>query len=347
MTREIDRRALLRLAAACVAVGACSRDPAPKASPGTAPSGRLSSSPPAASPSPPPPPPPPPRWTPLPAEPLPRLKQVAANFVQDLANREAGGPPEAVLAAALAGVAAPGLDEAAVLTAAAPLLGEPGSRAEVVYPQFGGLVPDGPSARSASVMVVLRQTLVTPSGASKDVVRTCDVRLVQSGGVWRVTALASAGGEPVDRPDGLDPVAVAVLDDPRIDLPDTARWDVHAGRVALDVLRVLRDTAALAPLSVCVLQTGHPVEVFGTARTSDHTKGRAVDVWAVGGQPVIGQASTGSPLRAVIDAAFAHPRVRQVGSPPGTDLDGPARRRSFVNVVHSDHLHLATRGGTG
>lgn len=336
MSGELDRRSLLRLGAACLALTACSNEPARPAAGPTATPPR----PPAPSPSPSPTPPAAPRWAPLAAEPLPELKQVAADFVQVLATREAGARPEDALAAA----DAPLLAGDAALAVAAPLFAEARSRAAVVYPQFGGLAPDGPGAVEACVMVVVRQTLVAGSGATQDQVRTCDVRLTRRSGRWQVAALVSVGGEPVDRPGGLDPLTAAVLDDPRLELPDSARWDVHAGRVAPDVLRVLAAAAARAPLSVAVLRSGHPEQVFGTDRISDHARGRAVDVWAVGGAPVVGQPLGAGPVRAVLEGALADPRVRQAGSPPGTDLDGPGQRRSFVNVVHSDHLHLATGG---
>jgi hypothetical protein len=285
-----------------------------------------------------------PRWTPLPAEPLPGLKQAAADFVQTLATRTAGMSPEDALAAA-AGSTSPQLDTAAALREAAALYDAPTSTGEVVYPQFGGLLPDGAGARTGSVMVVLRQRLLSAGGSATEVVRTVDVRLSVLSGRWQVTELTSIGGQPVDRPAALDPLTAAVLDDPRLELPDTARWDVHAGRISPEVLAVLAEAAARAPLSVTVLQSGHPVQVFGTGRTSDHARGRATDVWRIGGLPVVAQPLGAGPLRTVLDAAFADGRVRQVGSPLGTDLDGPASRRSFSNVVHADHLHLAT-GGT-
>jgi hypothetical protein len=282
-------------------------------------------------------------WVPPPAEPLPRLKQVAAAFVQGLATRPSGARPEDVLAAVLA-LTAGSFDAAAALAEAAPLYDAAVSSGEIVYPQFGGLAPDGPGAREASVMVVVRQRVLAANGAVGEVVRTCDVRLRDVDGDWRVLALASIGGQPVDRPADLDPVSAAVLDDPRIDLPDSARWDVHARRVSAETLSVLAQAAGRSPVSVTVLRSGHPVEVFGSRNLSDHTRGRAVDIWGVGGIPVVSQPPSGSPYRVVLDGAFADPRVTQTGSPAGTDLDGPGRRRSFTNTVHADHLHLASIG---
>lgn len=340
--RPVDRRSLLKVAAGCLALTACAGS-----DPTTAPRPSATRSPSSAPPPSPPPArlpglPPSARWVPLPQEPLAAPKQTAADFVQALTTRPLGAGPDDVLAVA-AGAAGPGFDVAAALAEAAPLYAEAVTSGEIVYPQFGGLVPDGGGARSACIMVVVRQQLLAPGGAVAEVVRTCDIRVRLRDGVWQVERLASIGGEPVDRPAGLDPATAAVLDDPRITLPDSARWDVHAGRVAPDVLAVLAAAAGRAALSVAVLRSGHPVNVFGTDRPSAHTAGRAVDVWAVGGTPVVAQAATGSPARAVLDGAFADPRVTQTGSPGGTDLDGRGRR-SFINVVHADHLHLATGG---
>ena len=36
-----------------------------------------------------------------------------------------------------------------------------------------------------------------------------------------------------------------------------------------------------------VLRSGHPLHVFGTTRTSDHPRGRAVDVWALDHRPLV------------------------------------------------------------
>lgn len=233
-------------------------------------------------------------------------------------------------------------DRAAAVTR--PIFSDALSRGEIVYPQLGGLAPISPAARSASVMVIVRQQLTSSSGRSRDEVRVCDVRLAVQDGQWRVVELASVGGEPVDRPDGLDPRAVRVLDDARIELPDSARWDVHAGRISLDMLDILAAAAEQAPVSVTVLRSGHPRNVFGSARVSDHTQGRAVDLWRIDGQPVVSTGAGAGPAGQLLRASFADERLAQAGSPVGSDLDGPGRRRSFVNLVHQDHLHLAARG---
>lgn len=281
------------------------------------------------------------RWTPSARESLPNFKQVAADVVQGLCTRAPGQTVADVLEL-LGGSLSADFLLASSLAALAPLGEGTASTGEVLYPQFAGLAPLGPQARTGAAMVVVRQRMLGSGGAITTVTRTVDVRLRNEGGRWLLTAVPNGGGEPVARPAELPPAAVQVLDDPRIELPDTARWDVHARRIALPLLELLSSVAALAPLSVAVLATGHPAEVFGTARTSEHTVGRAVDVWRVGGTAVIDDRSPGGPTAQLQAAALGDARTSQVGSPPGTDLDG-AGRRSFDDLVHEDHLHLAVR----
>jgi len=267
---------------------------------------------------------------------------VAAGFLERLTEGTEGGAEDAVARALpLTGV---GFDVRQAAVTAAPLFSEPAVRGEIVYPQLGGLDPMGPGARTASIMAIVRHRLTAKGGAERDEVRVCDVRLAVQEGRWRVVDLVSVGGQPVDRPGELDPRASAVLDDPAIELPDTARWDIHAGRVDVDLLEVLAQAARSAPVSVTVLISGHPLNVFGTERLSDHSSGRAVDLWRIGGQAIVDSGPASDLTGQVQRAAFADPRVSQIGSPFGSDLDGPGVRRSFVNLVHTDHLHLAVRG---
>ncbi len=340
----LDRRSLLRLAALSVVAAGC-RGPAGPADPVASGSARPAS-PRSARPSASPPRPsaPPPRYVPLAGEALPNLKRAAADFVQALVTRSPGQRPEDVLGTAT-GLVAPEFQGDAVLRVAAPLFAEQSSAGQIVYPQLSGLAPLGTGATSAGVMVVVRQRLTSKNDRSKDVVRVLDVRLRVVGGVWRVVDLVTAGGEPVDRPRDLPAKIAAVLDDPRIQLPDTCRWDVHAGRVSPDMVAVLGAAAAVTPVAVTVMRTGHPLNVFGTSKISNHTQGRAVDLWRAGGQPVVSIGAMTGPAHSALVAAFADPRTRQTGSPPGSDLDGP-RRRSFTDLVHQDHLHLAVGART-
>lgn len=348
---HLGRRDLFRLAAGLVVLSACDAGP-PAAAPGSP------SPTPTTTPTPPPPTlapsapslPPTPElapyesWVPSASEPLPALKRTAADFVQALTVRGRGeGLQDTVArAAALSGL---GFDPAAALAVAGPLGEGEVSTGEIVYAQFGGLSPDGRGAQQSSVMVLVRQRLLAAGGAQAEVVRAVDVRLAVQDGRWRVVQLSDAGGEPVDRPADLDPLSVAVLDNPALFLPDTARWDVHARRPSQELLTALVGTAGLVPVAVTVLHTGHPENVFGTDRVSPHRLGRAVDLWQVGGAAVVDQPATSGPAHDLLKALFADPTVSSLGSPDGSDQDGPPVQgrptRSFTNLTHRDHLHVA------
>lgn len=258
------------------------------------------------------------------------VKAPAGRFVQAVAAYPAGRGLGAVLAAGRKEVAA-GSDPAQLARGIAPLH-DPGrgARADIVYAQLGGLDPQG-DPTSASVMVVCRQGF-----GPRTVTRTVDVRVALVDGTWSVVGVASAGGDPVPRPGGLSDAATAVLDDPRILLPDSARWDIHRGDVEQSLLQTMVEMAAMYPYAVTCLSSGHPENVFATGRTSNHTVGRAVDVWMVAGVPVALQ----QPER---DTA-AHDMNRMLFDSPDVQVGGPWRfegARSFTDPVHLDHLHVA------
>jgi hypothetical protein len=207
------------------------------------------------------------------------------------------------------------------------------SSAAVVYPQLGGLTTD-----RASVMVVVRQQ-VHGGGSASDETRVLDVRLLRANGRWTFDALASTGGDPVARPADLSALATTVLADHRIWLPDSARWDIYAGRISPVLLDLMERVADRTPYAVTVLESGHPHDVFGTSHPSMHSYGRAMDINTVGSVHVAAQRSPGSPAQRLVQWLLAQPRVGQVGSP--WDLDGAAGSRSFTNAVHLDHVHVS------
>lgn len=265
-------------------------------------------------------------YVPAPGEPVPEAKQRAADVVQAIGTYERG---QGTVPAAQARVAA--LGPATLADGAAPLL-VPDAQAtvEIVYPQLGGL-----TATEASVMVVARQRLLRDDEET-EVTRTIDVRLALEAGVWKPTSIESFGGEPPAAP-APSPLGQAVLDNEAIDLPDSARWDIEAGIVDDRVLQLMLDLAATNRYGVVTLASGHPVNVFGSTRTSNHTRGRAVDIWSVDDQPVVLQRAVGGPLHALVSRLLAETPLTEVGSP--WDLD-PVGRPSFTDTVHQDHLHL-------
>lgn len=272
---------------------------------------------------------PPEPWEPGPNEVEAEAKTVAARVAEALTNYRLG---------AAADVPAAVTDDPArrdaVRGTAAPLLDDDRwSHGRVLYAQLGGRSSD-----RTSVMVVVEQRIGGGGDATTTTTRTLDVRLVRRDGAWAFDLLASSGGEPVPRPDDLPAEAVAVLDDDRISLPDSARWDIHAGEVDLRLLRVMTEIAERTPYGVVTLARGHPVHVFGTDRLSDHTRGRAVDIAVVADVPVVDDRHEASLTYELVDWLRSHPLVRQVGSPWALDGYGG---RSFTDVVHQDHLHVA------
>lgn len=213
-------------------------------------------------------------------------------------------------------------------SALAPLLPPSGaSTVEVVYPQYGGLV----TGRNACVMLVAEQSTVTAPGAP--VARrtlTLDVRLVADRGAWRVIEVIPAV-DPVPA-SALSASVLAVLADDRIVLPDAARADLRGGTISDAVAESLLAAADRWQVHVLVLTGGHPPNVWNTNRVSNHTGGRAVDIWALDDIPVIdGDRCPWQELARVGAASGA----REIGTPYSVGVRG-----GFSDRVHQDHIHF-------
>jgi hypothetical protein len=267
-------------------------------------------------------------YEPIAGEPAPDLKALAAATLQALGTYELG---DGTRGAALLRVG-PDVDPGLIDSAGLLLQADVASSVEIIYPQMGGLTDT-----AASVMIVYRWRTLGRAGEQTQT-RTADVRLVRTDQGWRATTIASLGGDPVKVDlSSATPPAAAVLGNPAIDLADSARWDIAAGRVDDRVLEVMLSLAREHTISVTVLATGHPHEVFDTESVSNHTKGRGVDIWAVDGTPVVAQRAVDSVVAGIVQQ-LVDQGVTEVGSP--WDLDGPGGA-SFTNTVHQDHLHVA------
>jgi hypothetical protein len=205
------------------------------------------------------------------------------------------------------------------------------SSAKVVYPQLAGVTPT-----SLGAMVVVRQRLRSADGRSRAVTRVVDVRLRREGGPWQLDRIGSVGGRTVRRPADLSRAARRVVDNPRITLTDSARWDVYRGDIDEGLLEALAAIAEQQRVSVSVLRSGHPRDVWETSRPSAHSRGYAADIYAVGGQLVIRQQDPGSPAYELASSLVAD-GAGQVGSPW---VIPPGGARSFSDEVHRDHLHV-------
>lgn len=255
-------------------------------------------------------------------------KRLAGRVAQELATF----PPGATTRELASRIVVATGGQAALERTLAPLL-DPARRSagETLYAQFSGV-----TATTLGAMVVVRQHLEDAEGNREEVVRVMDVRLTRTDGPWSLDTVASVGGTPVPRPAKLSPAAKRVLDHPRIELPDTVRWDIYGGDVDDALLRALAEAADRWPIAVTVLRTGHPPSVWGANRPSAHASGYAADLYAVDGKPVVMQSQNGSSAQQLA-ASFLAGGAWQVGSPW---VLPPGGRRSFTDRVHSDHIHL-------
>jgi len=206
------------------------------------------------------------------------------------------------------------------------------SSGSVLFAQVGGMRPT-----STSIMVVVRQELDI-GGVVEAHTRTVDVRLAFAGGIWRFDAIADAGGRPVQRPPNMFPESLAVVENDRIILADSARWDIYRGDISPTLTALMSEIADRTTFAVTVLSSGHPFNVFGTNRQSLHTRGRAVDIFSIDGVAFSSDHSTDSDLYEFVLWLYDHPNVSKIGSP--WDIDGPGGK-SFTDEVHLDHVHVA------
>jgi hypothetical protein len=192
--------------------------------------------------------------------------------------------------------------------------------------QYGGIL-----SRSASVLVVVDTWREHSDGTVTAGGFTVDIRLVKAAPQWRVVDVFPA--KPHTRATQLNAVARRILASDRIRLPASARADVAGGQIHDSVLHGLEALAASYMLDVSVLQSGHPQFVFGTTRLSDHPRGRAVDIWALNGRPLLLAGNHGIAKRA----------MRQAVTLGAYNVGGPIRLSGspyFSDATHHDHIHL-------
>lgn len=201
---------------------------------------------------------------------------------------------------------------------------------QVVDAQYGGILPD-----SASVLVVCRQW--TRNGGKVNAGgTTVDVRLTRNASGWTVTALHPA------RPGAAEsspPARVRkILSDSRIELPPAAQADLRSGHVHDSVLDAMLQLAGTYRMYISVVRSGHPLDVFGTTRPSDHPRGRAFDVWQIDGHPVVDPATPRTLIeRFMRDAAAAG--SYNVGGPVQLS-GGTTGNQFFSDNTHHDHVHI-------
>jgi len=208
--------------------------------------------------------------------------------------------------------------------------GEP-AVTDVVYPQLGGLETD-----TASVMVVARQTWLQ-AGEPVSRMVTADVRLDGPEGERTVSGIRPVEYDSVGSA-SLPGSLRAAVDQGQIELPEAAAADLVTADIYPGVVESMAGLAEKYEYSVSVVRSGHPDEVFGTDRLSNHTRGRAVDVWAIDGVPVAELDRNGDTLRGFLEDA-ARWGADSIGGP--VDLDGGPGGTYFSDTLHHDHVHIA------
>lgn len=256
-------------------------------------------------------------WTPLPGEVEPACKLAAVQAAVSALTVTSGTPPEVPPALAPLSRMVSGV-ERSVLT--------------VVYPQYGGLTAD---KQLGCVILVGELVSVTPGAAAASTVSVnLDIRLRKVKGAWHVTdvLVPQARHAPAAPP---APVA-ALLDHPNVVFPREAQVDLITGEIDARLVALLTGLSEDFRMDVAVLKAGHPHNVFATNRISNHTQGRAVDVWSLDGVPVIEQDRV--PWREFMREAAAL-GANSIGGP--TSLGGKRGGTFFTDHVHQDHIHVA------
>lgn len=257
----------------------------------------------------------------------PEIKAAAVRFVESAGTWSPSSLDDAVARFAAAGYAAD------LVGVAGPLLDQEATTATttVVYPQYGGL-----TGTTASVMVLARQDL-RGGGGDREREVLLDVRLArQPDGEWRVSSTIDPPrpAYAAAQPGGPTELGGQVLGTPGVRLPEPAQDDIVQRRAGDAILAVVADLAQAWELDVQVIVSGHPGTVFPTTRVSNHTVGRAVDIWAIDGRPVA-TIPRDDPVLTSFMAAAGAAGATEVGGPIT-----PAGTGFFTDAVHQDHIHV-------
>ncbi len=136
-----------------------------------------------------------------------------------------------------------------------------------------------------------------------------------------------------------DQLQQQVLSDRRLSIYPAGRGDVASGKVDVRVLAMLEYLAqANGEVTVSCLISGHSLYVAGRPGVvSAHIYGRAVDISAVGGVPILGHQGPGSVTERTIQQILALPNsVEPLQVISLMSLGGP----SFALPDHYNHIHI-------
>ncbi len=136
-----------------------------------------------------------------------------------------------------------------------------------------------------------------------------------------------------------DTLQQEVLNDPRVQIYPAGRGDVASGKLDVRILALLEYLAAAhGSVTVSCLITGHSHFVHGRPGVvSAHVYGRAVDISAVGGTPILGHQEPGGITEQTVRELIALPApLEPVQVISLLSLGGP----SFALPDHANHIHV-------
>jgi hypothetical protein len=265
-------------------------------------------------------------WQPSSNDIDPQVKTRAVRLIEALGN---WGQGQGGTGPARSRTSALGLDPALVAQAGPVLSPASAAALQVLEAQYGGILTD-----SASVLVVCRQWTLGPDGRVLPGGTTVDVRLSRAQPRWTVTALHPA--QPGSAAASLPGAAQRVLASGEITLSPAAEADIRSGAVHPSALDALLTLSGSYRMELSVVRSGHPIDVFGTDRPSDHPRGRAFDVWRLDGHEVVDPGTPRSLVEGFMRAAAAAGSYN-VGGP--WQLTGGAADQFFTDNTHHDHVH--------
>ena len=223
-------------------------------------------------------------------------------------------------------------------------LGEPLPPASRLDPAFARLLDRVAGDRWATVLALLRaegKTGAAPAKAAE--IGALAEKAAGGGGDERVKSAAAyyraVGLSGLTR--GMNAVKgelqSRVLGNGKISLYPGGRFDVSSGRVDVRVLVTMLYLAERhGSVSVTSLMSGHGF-FTKSGHVSLHSYGRAMDIAAVGGTPIIGHQQPGGVTEAALRSVLMlPPELRPSELISLFEMGGP----SFAMADHADHIHI-------
>jgi hypothetical protein len=179
------------------------------------------------------------------------------------------------------------------------------------------------------------QALAAPASVPPFVVKPSDQQVALATYVQALGLPTILNGLEASR----DALQQQVLNDPRVTIYPAGRGDVTSGKLDVRILAMIEYLAqANGSVGVSCLISGHSLYVAGRPGVvSAHIYGRAVDISAVGGIPILGHQGQGTITEKAIEQILALPASIEPKQVISLMSLGGA---SFALADHYDHIHI-------